>query len=249
MSFPVPHSSVVPNGEQQSHEQLANKLSEQRRAEQIQYALRQKANQPSMIRTIDPPSEQELARQRNERIRRQGNNTSDFRWQLEALAQEGDDIRVRLESYRRQRAAALREGRMGDAKALRDRVETAELELEQMALLQEEAEAGLAAAEAREADERRVLRAQIPAAESTVTAYRKALETEFPQLAARLKELVDLEAQSDAATRLLRDAAMKIVGYTAPAAPAGPRLRGAMIIPGFIERPRAPINEGDLYAR
>ena len=77
-----------------THEQLANKLSEQRRAEQIQHALRQRANQPSMIRTIDPPSEQELARQRNERLKRQGNDASSFRSQIAVIGEERTSIRI-----------------------------------------------------------------------------------------------------------------------------------------------------------
>ena len=251
MAFPIPTPSVAYGGEQQTHEQLANKLSEQRRAEQIQHALRQRANQPSMIRTIDPPSEQELARQRNERLKRQGNDASSFRSQIAAIGEERTSIRIALDSAHRSADEALREGRNHDVKKLRARIEDLNIEIDRMDLLEEEARVGLAHAE-REAGARLVaLEASVPEAEARFKAF-VTVQAEYTRLAARIVEIIALEAPAEVAYATLRQAAQLIEGRELPAPfptqPGGRALRVSVTLPGHYNPPAKPPSPNDAYA-
>ena len=251
MSFPVPRSSVEIDNRQSTHEQQANQAAEARRAEQIRYALAQRP-QPQMVRTIDPPSEAELPRARNERLQRHGNDVSSFRSQIAAIGEERTSIRIALDSARRSADDALREGRNQDVKKLRARIEDLNIEIDRMDLLEEEARVGLAHAE-REAGARKVaLELSVPEAEARFKAFVKA-QAEYTRLAARIVEIIALEAPAEAAHASLRQAAQLIEGRELPAPfptqPGGRALRVSVTLPGHYNPPVKPFNIGDVYAR
>ena len=170
MAFPIPQPSIASEGSQRSAPDLANEAAADRRAAQIRHALTQQT-QPQMIRTIDPPSEQDLARQRNERIRLRGNRSVDYRDQLAAIGEERQSIAERLATYRRQRESALRQGHVADVKMFGAYVDDLTIAVEQLALIEADAETGLIAAEEREAQKRAALQQQAVHAEKTYAAW------------------------------------------------------------------------------
>ena len=180
MNFPHSQSSITTEGQQRSRVELANEASDARRQEQIERALA-RHTQPRMITTINPASEQELSRARNERLQRHGNDGSSFRSQIAAIDEERTSIRIALDSARRSADEALREGRKQDVKKLRARIEDLNIEIDRMAVLEEEAYVGLAHAE-REATARKVaLEASVPEAEATLKAFVK-IQAEYTRL-------------------------------------------------------------------
>ena len=231
---------------------LANASTASRREAQIQSALAQ-TQQPRMIRPLDPvQSEQELARQRNRRLQRRGNDASSFRSQIAAIDEERTSIRIALDSARRSADEALREGRNHDVKKLRARIEDLNIEIDRMAVLEEEARVELAHAE-REATARKVaLEASVPEAEATLKAFVK-IQAEYTRLAARIAEIIALEAPAEAAYKTLLQASQVFEDREMPApfptAPGGRALRSSIVLPGYHQPPARPPSPNDAYAR
>ena len=71
-----------------------------------------------MVTALHTPSEAELGKLRNERIRRLGDRAVHFKDQIAAIRQEEEGTSARLSSYRRQREAALRQNHLHESKRL-----------------------------------------------------------------------------------------------------------------------------------
>ena len=252
MPFPAPQPSIETLGPQHSSTDLANDAAADRRAEQVRYALTQQAQTP-MIRTIDQPmSEQELSRQRNTRLRLAGNDVHAYRSHLAAIDEEQTNIRIALESARRSADEALRAGHVHDVKKFRARIEDLNIEVDRMEVLAEEARSGLAQAERQEAARLVALEASLPEAEAKLRAWAK-VQTEYTKLAARIAEIVGMEAEAEAAYATLRKAAQLIEGRELPAPfptqPGGRALRVTVVLPGHCHPPVRPSSPNDAYAR
>jgi hypothetical protein len=186
----------------------------------------------------------EMEVERLGRLRPASGASGDIRAALTAVAAEMVLATARFEGINDQIGRMMTSGTAADIMAARGRLELAEIELQRLAHLEAEMRPALIRAEAAEASRQAALDALVPDARKTVAAFRKAVETEFPKLAARIAELVEMERECEAALHTIRTA-----GYPAslPLTPGGHSLRTSVTILGYVERPRAPVNEGSVY--
>ena len=171
MSFPVPEPSVTYNGQQRTSAEVANEATAARREAQIRYALSQQPNAPQMITQATPQSDAELARERNHRLLRMGDDASSYRRHLEAIASERESVHGRLSSLRIRADAALREGDTSKIRQLRESIETATIESDRLDLLENDARNGMARAEEHEARQRVVVQQQVAQAKKNARSF------------------------------------------------------------------------------
>ena len=246
MSFPVPQSSVTPEGPQRSGVELANAASDARRQTQIRHALTQHTNQPQMVTTTHTPSEAELSKLRNERVRLLGDHAVHYKDQLAAIAQEKENTSARLSSYRRQREAALRQGHIHDAKRFGSLVDDLALVIEQLSLLENDAQVALIGAEEREARQQVVFEQQVAQAKKTYADFLKE-RPDYDQHAAAIASLVKKEPAALAARRVLQEAGLSPVPF--PLTPGGKTLRATVTLPGHCQPPARPPSPNDAYSQ
>ena len=252
MSFPVPEPSVTYNGQQRTSAEVANEATAARREAQIRYALSQQPNAPQIIKQTAPQSEAELVRERNKRLQREGDSVTAFRHHLEAIASEREAVHARLFGLRSQADAALREGNTSKVRETRAKIEDATVQADRLDLLENDARNGLARAEATEAERRSALERQVPAAEATLRAFVKAY-AEYSRHAAKIAEIVALEAPAEAAYRTLLQAAQVIESCEMPAPfptlAGGKALRTSVVLPGHVSPPARRSTAMDAYER
>ena len=249
MQFPVPVATVTTDSDGRTPTDYANEAVDRRRAAQMHS---QREYQPQMITQASPPSEAELTRERNKRLKREGDGVIAFRRHLEAIECERESVVARLSYLRGLADTALREGNSSKVREFRAKIEDATVQADRLDLLEADARTGLARAERQEASQREALAAQVQAAERTLASYLKAhatLDKHFQAIA----EVVSLESEAETAHRLLQDAA-RLLPDRSPPAPLprgrdGRALRVSVTIPGFCSPPARRPTANDAYAR